>query len=96
MLQCARKITLAGGAEESSSARLEDVRDYLSRYGVEAQMLRLEGGEPGAAMADLARRDGHDLVVAGARSHGLWRERLFGGATRDLMAARDVNWLMAN
>ncbi|ARS26446.1 universal stress protein [Sphingomonas sp. KC8] len=98
MLQHATRIVLAGVGEDVSSDRLAEVGDYLSLYGVEAQTLHLSGNKatPGTLLADLSRREDFHLVVAGARAHGLWKERIFGGVTRDFLAATDINWLLAN
>jgi nucleotide-binding universal stress UspA family protein len=98
MLESATRIVLAGVGEDVSSGRLAEVRDYLSVYGVGAQILHLESNEaaPGTMLANLARRENFHLVVAGARAHGLWKERLFGGVTRDFLAVTDMNWLLAN
>lgn len=54
--------------------------------------------EPGKAPAAilLARSEGHDLVVAGARADGRLKERIFGRITDDMLAAGEIAWLLAN
>lgn len=97
-LQRAGKITLAGVGDEVSAARLANVGEYLSDYGAKLSILHLANDKtsPGAMLAGLARDEGCDLVVAGARAQGLWKERIFGGATRDLLDVAEINWLLAN
>ena len=97
-LQRAGEVVLAGVGENVSGARLAEVGEHLSNRGVVAQILHIESSETAAStiLADLTRREYFHLVVAGARSHGLWKERLFGGVTRDFLTFTDVNWLLAN
>ncbi|AIT82347.1 MULTISPECIES: universal stress protein [Sphingomonadaceae] len=96
-LQRAGEVVLAGVGEGVSSARLAEAGEYLSIREVGAQILHIESSETAArtVLADLARRENFHLVVAGARFHGLWRERLFGGVTRDFIAVPNINWLLA-
>lgn len=98
LLQQAGKVFVAGVGEEASVDRLGEIGDYLSDHGLEPRIAHLEGGRasPGAMLADLARSEGCDLIIAGARAGGLWKERIFGGATRDLLEVTDLHWLLAS
>ncbi len=97
-LQRAKEVVLAGVGVDASPDRLAEVRDNLSACGVDAQILHFESNDfaPGKMLTNLASAENFDLIVAGARAHGLWKERLFGGATRDFLAVTDTNWLLAN
>jgi nucleotide-binding universal stress UspA family protein len=54
-----------------------------------------DGPAPVAArLLDAAHRVGADLLVMGAFAHGEWRERLFGGVTRHMLAHADMPLLM--
>jgi nucleotide-binding universal stress UspA family protein len=70
---------------------------YLSRHGIEAEMVQLpaRGG-----VADTIRRAavelGAGMIVMGAYGHSRLRELLLGGVTRDLVADSPVPLLLAH
>lgn len=56
---------------------------HLARHGVkaEAEEVRARGKSDGAALLDLAKENGANLVVMGAYGHARWRELVIGGVT---------------
>ncbi len=47
-------------------------------------------GSVGERLLYAAHAVGADLLVMGAFTHGEWRERLFGGVTRTMLAEADL------
>lgn len=96
ILRIAKLVTVVGIGDEAATERLEEVVSYLTSHGVPAQSRHLPArGSVGRGLLDFLEQNDYPLVVAGARGHGLWTERLFGGMTQDLLSARDISWLMA-
>lgn len=98
ILRKARRVVLLAIGADQPRERLSEVRDHLAARGVEAdwQHQDAEGASPGGFLLDFARREGCHVIVAGARAHGGWKEKIFGGVTRDLLACREISWLLAN
>lgn len=71
---------------------------HLSRHGVTAHVRNLDGlGRSHAqALLDQAEADAVDVLVLGAYGHTRAQELLFGGVTRDLLAASPVPLFMAH
>jgi nucleotide-binding universal stress UspA family protein len=91
ILQKARAVTVAiveeHAAEEDREAPEADIATYLGRHGVRCDVRLLDGWtDAGAAiLADAVTVDA-DLIVMGAYGHSRLRERVFGGATRHVLA----------
>jgi protein CrcB len=51
-------------------------------------------GATGQRLLEAAHEVGADLIVMGAFAHGEWRERMFGGVTRTMLAEADLPLLM--
>ena len=51
-------------------------------------------GAAGQRLLEAAHEVGADLIVMGAFAHGEWRERMFGGVTRTMLAEADLPLLM--
>lgn len=64
-----------------------DIAAHLARHGVRVQAVARpsQGASVGAAILDYAERSGADWIVAGGYGHSRLRERMLGGATRDLL-----------
>jgi nucleotide-binding universal stress UspA family protein len=71
---------------------------YYALRGVEATVLGLErtGADASAGLLDLARREGADLIVAGAFGRSRLREFIFGGVTRALLHAEGPSLFLAH
>jgi nucleotide-binding universal stress UspA family protein len=74
-----------------------DVSAYLRRHGVEATQMETtaSNAEAGGTILDVARAEQADLIVMGAYGRSRFREWIFGGATRDVLAHMHVPVLMA-
>jgi nucleotide-binding universal stress UspA family protein len=78
---------ITAGIDRGESAA---VLEYLARHGISAQhrnLLDRPGRHVGALLLDIARRSGADLLVMGGYGHAPWRELVFGGVTREALAA---------
>ncbi len=63
----------------------------LAEYGIAATLHHLAVADSvGDALLAEAHQAGADLLVMGAFAHGEWRERLFGGVTRTMLAQADL------
>ncbi|GHH26643.1 universal stress protein UspA [Sphingomonas glacialis] len=88
LLMNADRVVLAGVGSDLSGirARIEDVRDWLGRHGIDADVI-VEHALAGdaAALAKIADDNTVDLIVAGAYGHNRLAEWAFGGVTRSLL-----------
>ncbi len=83
--------------EEPLAERLDTLRRWLMWQGVsaETQVVRT-GMAPADAMLSRAADVDADLIVMGAYGHARWRERVLGGATRDILGSMTVPVLMSH
>jgi len=90
-------ITVSEGDREDEYRRLEELVAWLGRHGVTAKS-ELLPNEDGFidVLESTARAMKADLVVAGGYGHSRMREWLFGGITRNLLAANTLNRLFSN
>jgi nucleotide-binding universal stress UspA family protein len=79
-------VAAAWDGEAAPVDELDDVLGRLQRHGVAARTVALTAPEdPGPALMDFARREGADLIVAGAYGSGRVQEWAFGGVTQALL-----------
>jgi len=90
-------VTIGEGDIAAEKARLEDVLVWLHRHNVKARgdVYPAKGG-PADSLEATSRLLEADLVVTGGYGHSRLREWLFGGMTRDLLAASTINRFMSN
>ncbi|MDH3230680.1 MAG: universal stress protein [Alphaproteobacteria bacterium] len=72
---------------------------YLARHGVKVQTrnVEVEGGKSvGQTLLATATKAGADMMVMGAYTHSRLRELVFGGVTREVLAAADMPVIMAH
>lgn len=62
-----------------------EVCDWLGRHDIEAEPIAVVADDDVAPLDALARREGADLIVAGAYGHTRFHEWALGGVTRDLL-----------
>lgn len=90
-------ITLSEGSPENEQSSLDDLVAWLLRHGVTAKSELIQNSEGFVdVLESKARAYKADLVVAGGYGHSRMREWLFGGMTRDLLAAKTLNRLLSN
>ncbi len=70
------------------------VPGVLRRAAIAAEVRRAAAGPTGAALLAAAHACGADLLVMGAYAHGVWREAVLGGVTRELLETGDLPMLM--
>lgn len=88
-------VIMIGDADEARS--VASVRDYLSWHGVAAQPRAVAWSASknmGEALLDTARTAGADLLVMGGYGRNPWREAIFGGATREILALKAMPLLL--
>ena len=93
ILQCETPLDAIDAAQAPG---IDRARDWLARNGVLADARLLPAGiDAGGALIAHAHEMGADLVVMGAWGRMRWSERLFGGATRTMLASTNVALLLA-
>lgn len=87
------------GSPAPPEADAPALRAYLARHGVSAQIcdVEAEGGRSiGETLLATATEADADLMVMGAYTHSRLRELVFGGVTREVLAAAGMPVLMAH
>jgi len=97
-MQAATVAVLAVGPQDSARAQVRDLVRYLAWHGIEASEQPIsEGGDgPGAALLGAAAALGCDLLVMGAYTHNRFRQMIFGGVTRHVLAHAELPVLVAH
>ena len=100
-LQRARSVSVLclDRQEEALFSRLElnDLRDWLKRHGVTAQVTQQPApGVVAVALLSWIKNTGCDLLVMGGYGHAQARELVFGGVTRSVLAQMPVPVLMSH
>lgn len=97
LIQLAKQVVLINGETHTPDDGQVDVREpdpivYLMHHGIAAKLhhLRVSADEAGKSLVQEAHDAGADLLVMGAYGHSRIRERVFGGATRYVMANADI------
>jgi nucleotide-binding universal stress UspA family protein len=86
------------GPQFAVSSNPEDVANYLSRHGIRIQTRIAAHSKTGIGgeLIRSAKERGADLIVAGGYGHSRLGELVFGGMTRDLIAASPVCCLLSH
>lgn len=89
--------TINEGDLAAEKASLTEVLAWLRRHEVKARgdVYPVKGASA-TTLEDTARDMQADLIVTGGYGHSRLREWLFGGMTRDLLAAQTINRFMSN
>lgn len=85
-------------ADEDAKAAGHEIAAALARHGIAVTVFASpSGGAPtGEAIANRVAETGANLLVMGAYGRSRWREMIFGGATRTLLASMTCPTLMAH
>ena len=89
---------LTAGSKDAAPADAE-LAAYLAWHGIAAVahgVHKLEGVSTGELLLSAARDAGADLLVMGGYGHAPWREMIFGGATRQIVATSRLPILLAH
>jgi nucleotide-binding universal stress UspA family protein len=99
LLQRAAAVEVVSCARQAPAAPFSGIgpATWLQRHGVEATM-HVHPAQPDVAdqLRAIAERSGADLLVMGCYGHSRFREQVFGGVTRGLLARLPVPVLMAH
>ena len=95
--QAARTVVLVVDPPTDTMPWVE-VEGHLARHGVVAEVVTAESQDRRVAdvILDEARSISADLVIMGGYGHTRLRERVFGGATRDMLTASESPLLVAH
>jgi nucleotide-binding universal stress UspA family protein len=90
-------LTVVGGAAVPGPSGEQLIR-YLQRNGISAVPLtvELDGRSTGQAILATAESLGCDLLIKGAYTQSRYRQMIFGGATRHILANASLPVLMAH
>ncbi len=96
-LKIARRVLLIG-ADADARQGLEEVRRYLAWHGVAGEIRNIAsaGANAGGSLLAAAQEEGATLLVMGGYGHTPWRELLFGGATREVIATMTLPVLLSH
>jgi len=102
LLRGATSVTLGCVQEKGAAADLDlpplKGAEYLSRHGIDCQIVELPKGEKRVAevLRDAATQRECGMIVMGAYGHWRLAERVFGGATREMLADVSVPVFMTH
>ena len=98
LLKRADEVFVTTVDEDDEGQGADDVVDLLERHGVKAATnhVLLPERPAVAELLDVVRGTDAGLIVAGAYGYSRFRERIFGGATRDLLRLTPVCCLMSH
>ena len=87
LLHLAGQVDIVQIGDIGKDAPVSELALYLSLHGIKTQTHAIDLGirDIGGALIDAAERFECDLIVMGAYGHSRFRERILGGATRDLL-----------
>jgi nucleotide-binding universal stress UspA family protein len=101
-LQEATRVTIVEackpGDEKTALGRLDDVARYLSWHRIKGgpKVMLEQKGSGAQQLTRIAQEERADLLVTGAYGHSRLGEWIFGGMTRELLAASSVCCLMSH
>lgn len=87
LLHLASRIVVIVVGDESLAASGERLCAYLHRHDIEAALRHETGEDVTATLLNAARDEDAAWMVAGAYGHAPWREAIFGGVTKTLLAS---------
>jgi nucleotide-binding universal stress UspA family protein len=99
LIQADAATVVTIGSPAPPEANALALQAYLARHGVTAQIRDVEAegaGSVGETLLATATEAGADLMVMGAYTHSRLRELVFGGVTREVLAAAGMPVLMAH
>jgi nucleotide-binding universal stress UspA family protein len=87
LLHLAGQVDIVQAGDIGKDAPASDLALYLAMHGIKSQTHAIDVGIPdtGGTLIAAAERFESDLIVMGAYGHSRFRERILGGATRDLL-----------
>jgi len=91
-------VAISVGAADEARRNADNLTRYLSWHGIEAQGEAVTAGNGGTGTTILAETErlGADMLVMGAYTHNRFRQMIFGGVTRHVLAAAALPVLIAH
>ena len=100
LLEMAERVTVltVAGGQAVPGPRPSNSSSNLQHNGMAAKPMTvgLEGRSTGEAILNAAKKEGCDLLVKGAYTQSRFRQMIFGGATRHILANAELPVLMAH
>lgn len=99
LLQSAERVTVLSVGEGAETGTAADaLKQYFAWHGIAAETVPLRAGTEGIGPTILteAKRLDADLLVMGAYTHNRFRQMIFGGVTRHILAGADFPVLIAH
>lgn len=98
LLKLAKSVCFAEIEEKQSEFPITDAAVYLSRHGVESEIVTKVANSKAIeeCLLDTVQQWQPDYMVMGAYGHGRLRETLFGGVTRYLLGETKIPLLLAH
>lgn len=99
LIRAAAEVVIITVLEDGAPpAGPQDLADYLAWHGVKARLVEGEGSgrQVGDILVQEAEKAGVGLLVMGAYTRGTLRRIVFGGATKDVLAAPSLPLLMVD
>lgn len=97
LIRMAARVHVLTVADRLVAYPADGAARYLSRHGIEAELLqRPPAGDVAGAIAGAARELGAGLIVMGAYGHSRLREFVLGGVTRSLLPGAPLPLLLAH
>ncbi|GGE11996.1 universal stress protein [Polymorphobacter glacialis] len=98
MLRLAESVDILTVEEKETDYRARDAAAWLSRHGVGAEVIeRGSGGQTiESVIRDVLAERQSAWLVQGAYGHSRWRQTLFGGVTRGLLADAPVPLVLSH
>ena len=92
------RLHIVSVSEKGEKPSLDDVRNYLARYGVTAERhdWPLDGDTVANALIAAAASLEAEYIVLGAYGHSRLRETVLGGVTQDLITTSPVPLILAH
>ena len=95
----AKEVHLLTAGDRSATGAAVDLAQYLAWHGIGSSSHTIQpvtGITTGELLLEAARDQGADLLVMGGYGRAVWREMLFGGATRQIVATSRLPLLLAH
>ena len=99
LLRSARNVTVlsVGTSEETGRLPADQVINFLSRHGIEADLRKDYGdNQPGKVILNIADEIGADALLMGAHGHPSWRNLVLGNTTRFVLRHHRMPLLLSH
>jgi nucleotide-binding universal stress UspA family protein len=95
----AKEVNLLSAGDSGETRATAELAEYLVWHGIASSshaILPVTGIGTGELILEAAREQGADLLVMGGYGRAVWREMLFGGATREVVGSSRLPLLLCH